>query len=82
MRVYVLQFSNTGALQTAFSLLMQIDRTASCVAEPDLGRIRFAATPDQGEALVEKIYLRGGLSWCSRHELAKDELLDPAAASV
>ena len=48
------------------------------------GRIRFglSAVRNVGEGVVEKIYLRGGLSWCSRHELVKEAALDRDAASI
>ena len=42
---------------------------ASCLVEPDLGRIRFLAPRKAADALVERIYFDGGLVWCSQHDL-------------
>jgi len=68
MRVYVLHFESVGPLHRAFDLLIQCDDVASCMVEPERMRLRFLAPPRYGDPLVERLYLRGGLTWCSRHE--------------
>jgi hypothetical protein len=44
----------------------QID---GCLVEPELGRLRFLATRRLADRLVARIYLEGGLTWCTRHDL-------------
>ncbi len=68
MRVYVLQFVDHQRLNGAFALLMNSERIGSCSAEPEASRLRFVAPAAPGEELVHRIYLDGGLTWCSRHE--------------
>jgi hypothetical protein len=67
-RIYVLAFSSRAALARAFDVLAESERIVSYTIEPDLGRIRFQASEGLAEALVGRIYLDGGLTWCSRHE--------------
>jgi hypothetical protein len=69
MRVYVLELRGASALTSAFDRVMESSHVASCAIEPESGRIRFLAPARAADALVEQIYLEGGLSWCSRHDL-------------
>jgi hypothetical protein len=69
MRVYVLELRGAPALTRAFDRLMESRHVASCLIEPESGRIRFLAPAKAADALVEQIYLEGGLTWCSRHDL-------------
>jgi len=69
MRVYVLELRGAPALTRAFDRVMESRHVASCLIEPESGRIRFLAPARAADALVEQIYLEGGLSWCSRHDL-------------
>jgi len=69
MRVYVLELRGAPALTRAFDRVMESHHVASCVIEPETGRIRFLAPAKAADALVEQIYLEGGLGWCSRHDV-------------
>jgi hypothetical protein len=48
---------------------MESEHVVDCCVEAELGRIRFLAPPRRADALVDRIYLEGGLVWCSRHDL-------------
>ena len=67
MRVYVLLFETPAALTRAFDLVLERDDLMSCAVEPEQSRLRFLAPRKIGDELVQRIYLDGGLSWCSRH---------------
>jgi len=70
VRVYVLEFDRPETLARAFALVLESDRSTSCSAESERRRIRFV-TPDPGaDSLIERIYLEGGLTWCTRHHTA------------
>jgi hypothetical protein len=69
MRVYVLRLKDPASLSRAFGRLMASSRVASCLVEPEHGRVRFVAPPRAAEAMVERIYLEGELLWCTRHDL-------------
>ena len=76
-RVYVLQFDSPGSVSRAFEHLMASSRIDGCLVEPERGRLRFLAPRRLADRLVERIYLEGGLTWCSRHDLkAGDECQD------
>ncbi len=67
MRVYVLDFASPTALTLAFGLLMKSDSFEYCIAESQSARLRFHASVESGDALVQRIYLEGGLTWCRRY---------------
>jgi len=69
MRVYVLHFRSAAAFTRAFDSVMDARDVASCLVEPEPGRIRFLAPRKAADALVEFIYGDGGLVWCSQHDL-------------
>jgi hypothetical protein len=69
MRVYVLHFRNSAAFTRAFDSVMDARDVASCLFEPEHGRIRFLAPRKTADELVEFIYSDGGLVWCSQHDL-------------
>jgi hypothetical protein len=73
MRVYVLHLKGPAAVSRAFERLMASSRIGSCLVEPEHDRVRFLAPRELAEAIVERIYLEGGLVWCSRHDLASPE---------
>jgi len=68
MRVYVLHLDGPSALARAFDHVLESPEAASCMIEPKLERIRFLAAAGAADALVERIYLDGGLLWCSRYD--------------
>jgi hypothetical protein len=67
LRVYVLHFVESAALSRAFDRVSDNPDVASCSFELAERRIRLLARPAVGEPLVERLYLEGGLAWCSRH---------------
>ncbi len=69
MRVYVLRFATLSSLHGAFQVLAESERVATCTIEPELSRVRFLAPVRYADALVQRIYLEGGLAWCSRHDV-------------
>jgi hypothetical protein len=69
MRVYVMEFVSSGAFSRAFDVVMEADAVASCSAEPEGRRIRIVAGSRDADALAERLYLDGGMTWCSRHDL-------------
>jgi hypothetical protein len=78
MRVYVMHFRSSAAFTSAFDSVMDARDVASCLVEPDLGRIRFLAPRKAADALVERIYVDGGLVWCSQHDLKPPDAEDAA----
>ena len=70
--VYVLRISSPDRLESAFSLVMECPDVASCMIEPDNHQIRFVAPLQHAKALIERIYLDGGLQWSSRHSISAD----------
>ena len=89
MRVTVLHLKGPAAVSRAFERLMASSRIGTCLVEPEHNRVRFLAPRKLAEAIVERIYLEGGLVWCSRHDLARPEGLrtdvwpvDPPAAGA
>jgi len=70
MRVYILRFGDEARLQAAFDRVLESPHVASCMVESSEARIRFLAPAAAADALVEDIYLEGGLIWCSRHDVA------------
>jgi hypothetical protein len=67
LRVYELLFAEREALCRAFDRVNAEPEVASCSFEVAPRRIRLLARRAVGERLVERIYLEGGLAWCSRH---------------
>jgi len=69
MRVYVLRLEGARNLAWAFEVISNAREVASCTFEPRLRQVRFVAPACEADALAEKIYLDGGLLWCSQHDL-------------
>ena len=85
MRVYILRFANESRLHGAFDRVIESPHVASCMIEAPEARIRFLAPARAADALVEQIYLEGGLIWCSRHDVdvhLQRALDAPVAAAV
>jgi len=70
--VFVLRIRSPHRLESAFARVMESPDVASCMIEPDNHQIRFVAPVKHAEALIERIYLDGGLEWSSRHKLSSD----------
>lgn len=69
MRVYVMRFVDRDSLRAAYEILTESERVTTCSIEQQSGRLRFLASVRAADALVRRIYLRGGLAWCTRHEV-------------
>jgi len=69
MRVYLLRLEGARNLAWAFEVISNAREVASCTFEPRLHQVRFVAPHCEADALAERIYLDGGLLWCSRHDL-------------
>lgn len=69
MRVYVLRLEGDRNVERAFDVISNGRDVISSIIEPGLCQIRFVAPPREADALVERIYLDGGLIWCSRHDM-------------
>jgi hypothetical protein len=65
--VYVLRFADVGPLTRAFDRIADAPEVASCSLELPQRQVRLLAPPSVAEPLVERLYLEGGLAWCSRH---------------
>jgi hypothetical protein len=65
--VYVLRFADVGPLTRAFDRIADLPEVASCSLELPQRQVRLLAPPKVAEPLVERLYLEGGLAWCSRH---------------
>ncbi len=69
MRVYVLRLEGDGNIERAFDVISNAQNVSSSIFEPRLCQVRFVAPPREADALAERIYLDGGLIWCSRHDV-------------
>ncbi len=67
MRLYVIGFSNSMHLSRAFEMVLTVSEVDSCVVESEARCIRFVAPESVAESLIERVYLYGGLSWCSSY---------------
>ena len=67
LRVYVLRFAETSAMTSAFDRVSDNPEVASCSFELGERQIRLLGRPKVIEPLIERLYLEGGLAWCSRH---------------
>ena len=78
MRLFDLRFSNRARLLAGFRAAQARETVESCTL--DIGRLRmcFMAPREPAEALIGRIYLDGGLRWCSRHELVPPKADDEA----
>ena len=74
MRLYVILFRNSMHLSRAFDIVLTVPEVDSCVVESKAQCIRFIAPRSVAEFLVERIYLHGGLSWCSSYPLEASEV--------
>ena len=67
LQVYVLRFAEPTALSRAFDRVSDHPDVASCSFELPERQIRVLGRPRMLEPLIERLYLEGGLAWCSRH---------------
>jgi len=69
VRVYVLRLEGDRNIERAFDVISNAQNVSSSIFEPGLRQVRFVAPPQEADALAERIYLDGGLLWCSRHDV-------------
>ena len=67
MRVYLMRFDSDEALNRAFGLVMDAGKVQSSLVGPEPRQLRFMAQRPDAEPLVQRIYLEGGLTWCTAH---------------
>lgn len=70
MQIHTLYFTDASELTRSFSCLAASESVEDCLVEPDRLRIRFLAPVASAEKLIERIYLDGGLKWCSRSSVS------------
>ena len=73
MQVYDLQFTDRSTLLAGFQCAQERSAVDSCMLEVDRLRMRLIAPRDDAEALAQRIYLDGGLRWCSGHALGASD---------
>ncbi|MGH0036552.1 MAG: hypothetical protein ACQGVK_16115 [Myxococcota bacterium] len=69
MIVHDLQFRDLGHLTRSVNELLDAEGVEDCLIEAEELRLRFVAPRRLSGSLLERIYLYGGLTWCSRHPL-------------
>jgi hypothetical protein len=69
MQIYDLQFTDPGTLLDGFRRAQERPTVDSCTLEMDALRMRFVAPRVDAEDLAHRIYLDGGLRWCSGHRV-------------
>lgn len=67
--VFELRFEDRPAFESAFAVVSEDGAVESCLVESERLRIRLLATRSRGGALVERVYLDGGLVWCKRYTM-------------
>ena len=67
MMVYVLRFDGVSPLTSAFDRVLGAPEVESCALELHQRQLRLLAPRAVAERIVERLYLDGGLSWCTRH---------------
>lgn len=67
LTVYVLRFESVGPLTSAFDRVLGAPEVESCSLELHQRQLRLLAPRPVAERIVERLYLEGGLAWCTRH---------------
>ncbi len=67
--LFDLHFESQAALLEAFQRVGDQPRVLSCSLETELLRLRYVLPEEDAPALAERIYLSGGLRWCTQHAL-------------
>jgi len=70
--VYVLRFAEMAPLTRAFDRIADCPDVASCSLELPQRQVRMLAPRPVAERMVERLYLEGGLAWCSRHRFGDE----------
>lgn len=69
MCVYVLRLEGDRNIERAFDVISNARNVSSSIFEPGLHQVRFVVPAREADALAERIYLDGGLIWCSRYDV-------------
>jgi len=69
MKIFDLRFSDSATMQAAFQCAQERSSVDSCTLDPQELRMRFMAPDEDADALAHRIYLDGGLCWCTGHVL-------------
>ena len=69
VHVHTLHFANEAELTRSLGEVLESAFVEDCLVEPAELRLRFLAPPKSAARVVERIYLHGGLTWCSRHPI-------------
>ena len=67
MLVFDLQFTSPATLLEGFRRVQDRAAVDSCTLELDQLRLRLVAPREEADHLAQRIYLDGGLRWCSAH---------------
>lgn len=70
MKVFDLRFTDVSTMQAAFQRAQERAAVDSCTLDPDELRMRFVAPNEEADDLAHRIYMDGGLKWCSGHLVA------------
>jgi hypothetical protein len=73
VQVFDLRFTSRDSLLDGFRRAQDRSAVDSCTLEIEDLRMRFVAPRCEAEELAHRIYLDGGLCWCSGHELREVE---------
>ena len=73
IQLFDLRFTSKATLGEAFARVQQASWVESCTLESNALRMQFVARDATASALTQRIYLNGGLRWCSAHPLRRDD---------
>jgi hypothetical protein len=69
MKIFDLRFTDAATMQSAFQRAQDRSAVDTCTLAPGELRMRFVARDAEADELAHKIYLDGGLKWCSGYVL-------------
>ncbi len=69
MQVFDLHFTSEASLLEGFRRAQDRSAVDSCTLEIDQLRMRLIAPREDAQHLAQRIYLDGGLRWCSGHAI-------------
>ena len=67
--VHALRFTDSVALARGFEEIARHEFVEDCLIDLEGLRIRFIAASEPARALIERIYLDGGLAFSTRHRV-------------
>ena len=69
MYLFELRFTSRTSLLEAFRRVQERSAVESCALESEKLQLRLVAPQETAVDIAERIYLDGGLSWCTGHAL-------------